>query len=230
MTLYSTAKLKIEKDLDLEDEEFVQPSEMMEYFNDGLREAQQEVLTIYEDYFLTKAYLPLVNGTSTYSLPSDIYANKIRGIIYQNSDLIYEIKRIRTPHKFLDRHILRFEDPTDYYTYILLNDSTSGFQIEISPVVKETSSTNVTIWYLRDIAMIDSDSDYVDKDIPECLNFIYAYVKAQCLKKENGGIMPDDARASLEQQRKLLVDTLTNMIPDDDNEIIKDMSFYEEIS
>lgn len=227
---YATAKAKVQRDLDLEEEEFIQPAEMLEYFNEALREAEAEVLGIYEDYFLDNASLSLTNGVSKYDLPTGIYASKIRAIIYANGSIIYEIKRIRTAKKFLDRALIRDANPSDYYAYIILNNSTNGIQIELSPPSNETSTTNVTIWFLRKVDEIVSDSDIVDKDIPESINFIYSYVKGKCKQKENAGAMPADAAAEIEQQRKLLVETLTNMVPDDDNQIEKDMTFYNEMS
>src|SRR6185503_10480631 len=103
---YSTAKAKVERDLDLEEENFIQDEEMLEYFNEALREAEAEVLAIYEDYLLDSASLALVIGTSKYDLPNGIYDSKIRGVIYSNGSIIYEIKRIRSAHKFLDRALL----------------------------------------------------------------------------------------------------------------------------
>jgi hypothetical protein len=229
-TTLSQFRSKIEVDLDLQEETFITSSEITGYVNEALREAQREVLGIYEDYFLTKTNLALSIGVSTYSMPSDIYANKIRGMIYDNNYNIYEIRRIRTPQKFLDRHLLRNDDPTDYYMYIIINDAVNGFQIELSPAAKETSATAITLWYLRDISVIASDSDVIDQDIPECIDFMFAYVKGQCLKKENSGLMPPEARDEIERQRKLLVDVLTNMVPDDDNTIIKDTTYYRETS
>lgn len=229
-TTYATAKLKVQRDLDLEEETFIQAEEFLEYFNESKREAEAEVLGIFEDYLLTKANLALVNGTSIYNIPSEIYSTKIRGIIYQTSSIIYEIKRIRSAKKFLERAYLRDANPTDYYQYILLNGSTSGIQIELSPASRETSSTNVTIWYLRTVTEITEDGDIIDADIPESLNFMYAYVKGKCKQKENAGVMPPDAAQELEQQRMLLVNTLSNAVPDDDNEVEKDLSFYREMS
>lgn len=232
-TTYATAKAKVLRDLDLEDEVFIQAQEMLDYFNEGLREAAHEVNSIYEDYFLTKAYLPLVSGTSLYALPTGIYASKIRSLIYDQNGtgtLVYEIKRIRSSKTFLHRSLLRSSQITDYYRYIVINTSGTGQQIELSPPSRETSSQNVTIWYLRVVDPIVNDSDYVDRDINECLNFIYAFVKGKCKQKEAGGEMPQDARLELEQQKKLLIESLTNKIPDDDNEVEKDFSFYEETS
>lgn len=230
-TEYSAAVAVVEQELDLEEENFIQDSEMLEYFNKGRREAEAEVLGIYEDYLLSSADLALTIGDSRYDLPDGIYASKIRGIVYNNGSIIYEIKRIRGARKFLQRALLRDADPTDSYKYIMVNDETDGIQIELSPASKETSSTNVQIWFLRKVLELTGDDDeIVDAEIPESINFIYAYVKGQCLKKENGGIMPPDAQSEIDHQRQLLVSTLTNMIPDDDNEVIQDLSAYDEMS
>lgn len=229
-TTYLAFKTKVEEDLDLQEEQFISDDELLGYTNEGLREAEKEYLTLYEDYLLDNANLALVTGTSKYSLPTGIFANKIRGIIYSSNSIIYEIKRIRSSKKFLERAYIRNENPTDYYSYIILNSSANGIQIELSPPAKETSSTNVTIWFIRKVDEIDADSDVVDKDLPECINFLYAYVKGKCKQKENAGTMPQDAAAEIEQQRKMLVDTLTSMVPDDDNKVEMDLSVYEEMS
>lgn len=230
-TDYYTAKRKVERDLDLEEENFIQPEEMLEYFNEALREAEAEVLGIYEDYLLDNAPLELVLGQAKYDLPSGIYSSKIRAIIYNsNNNIIYEIKRIRGAKKFLDRALIISADPTDYYQYIMLNNATNGIQIELSPPSKEDSTENVTVWFLRTVTPILINEDIVDKDIPESINFLYAFVKGKCKQKENGGVMPQDAQAEIDQQRKLLIETLTNAIPDDDNEVIKDLSIYQESS
>lgn len=226
---YLEARTKVEQDLDLEEENFIQDTEMLGYFNEAIRECEAEILTIYEDYFLTRANLALVNGTSLYSLPTGIYASKIRGIIYNNQTIIYEIKRIRTAKRFLERSLIIYQDPTDEYRYILLNSSvTAGVQIELSPPSKETSASNVIVWFIRKVVEVALDSDVID--IPEFINFIYAFVKAKCKQKENAGTMPPDAAAEVEQQRQMMVSTLSYRVPDDDTEITKDVSFYQESS
>lgn len=228
-TIYTDAVAKVEQDLDLEEEDFIQTTEMLGYFNEALREAAAEISTIYEDYFLTSAALPLVLNQAIYNIPSGIFFDKIRGIVYFSGTIIYEIKRIRTDHKFLDRASLIYDDPTDYYRYILINGATNGVQLELSPPSKETSSTNVYVWFLREVTPIVNGTDIVDKDI-RFINFTYAYVKGRCKQKENAGVMPDDARAEIEFQRKLMIETLSNRVPDDDNKNLLDMSFYREMS
>ncbi len=229
-TTYAVAKTKVEKDLDLEGEEFIQDSEMLAYFNDALRDIEKDVLTIYEDYLLDKVYLPLIFGQDTYSLPAGIFSLKMRAVIYNSGSILYEIKRNRTQHKFLDRAFVRTSDPLDYYQYIVLNNSTTGIKLELSPPSRETSSANVTVFFIRTVDEIVDDGDFVDKDIPEALSFIYAYVKGKCKQKENRGSMPPDAQAEIDREKEQFIATLTNSIPDDDNEVIKDLSFYNEIS
>lgn len=226
---YLQASTKVIQDLDLEDETFIQASELLGYFNEGIREAEAEILTIYEDYFLTNTTLALVNGTAIYNLPAGIYASKIRAIIYNNQSIIYEIKRIRTAKRFLERALIRYQDPTDEYRYILLNNSVSaGVQIELSPASKETSSSNAVIWFIREVSEVALSTDVID--IPEFINFIYAFVKGKCKQKENAGVMPADAAQEIEQQRGMMTSTLSNRVPDDDNEVTKDISFYQESS
>lgn len=229
-TLYSTASTKVRRDLDLEDEEFIQDAELLEYFNEAKREAAKEISTIYEDYFLDSAFLSLVLGTSKYNLPSGILAQKIRGVIYNNGSNIYAIKRIRTQQEFLDRAFLIDANPSDYYAYIIFNNATTGIQMELVPAAKETSSQNVRVFFIRTATAIVADSDPVDGDMSESLDFIYAFVKMRCLTKENAGVCPEDALRAMEMQKKLMIDTLTNRVPDDDNKVIMNFDFYEEMS
>ncbi len=225
---YAAALSKVQKELDMEGEEFVQPTEWLEYFNDALREAEAEILGIYADYFLDLFSLPLVQGQSLYALPPGIYAHKIRSMIYASGSIIYPIRRIRTSTKFQDRAEILLANPTDEYRYIIRNSATNGVQLELIPAAKETSSQNVQIWHLRTCNVVALTTDILD--LPEFVNFIYAFVKYRAQTKENAGEAPQGIVSELEHERKLMVETLTDMVPDDDNEIEKDMSIYEEMS
>lgn len=230
-TTYAAFKLSVEKELDLEEEDFIQSAEFLEYTNKARRTVEAEVITIYEDYLLDNVALALVNGVSKYNLPSNIYARKIRSIVYNNGSLVYEILQIRGLRKFLERAFLVATSPTDYYQYIILNSATNGIQFEFSPPAKETSATNVVVWFLRKLPEITgTGTEYVDSEVPESLNYVYALVKGYCKQKENGGVMPEDAKSEILSEKTLLVETLTNAIPDDDNEVLKDMSHYDESS
>lgn len=228
---YATAKAKVERDLDLEEEIFIQSSEMLEYFNEAIREAEAEMTAVYQDYFLSSYPVPVVNGTASYDLPSDIYSDKIRAIIYDNgSSIIYEIKQNRSLKKFLERSFIKLSNAsTGLYKYMLTNTSSAGPKLELIPTPNETTSTSVVVWYWRKLVDLSSDTDTI-KIPTEVINFIYAHVKGSCLKKENAGIMPDDAKSEIEKQRALMLVVVSNRIPDDDNEVEQDLSIYREHS
>lgn len=217
---YAELLADLQKELDLEDETFITPDEFLSYFNRGVDDVESAIHTIYEDYFLTKTSVSLVSGTSEYSLPSDIYAQKIRGIFYNNGTTKkYEIRQIRKLQEtdFLDQ-------PTDDYKYVITNSSVSGLKIAIYPTPNETSSY-VTMWYIRNAKRFSSDSDVCD--IPEFTPVIIQYVRWKCLAKE-GHPDTDAARQDYERMKQNMVETLTNRVPDEHNEVLMDLSFYND--
>ena len=222
-------KNEIKRALDIEEEDFIQDTELTEYINEGIRECEAEICNINKDYFLTEAYLPLVSGTSEYVLPATIYASKIRGITYTNGDRIYPIKQIRQYYEF-ERiaNIRQYGTSTDDYVYILKNDTAAaGVKISLFPVPRETNSTAVTIWFLRSASILSADADTCD--IPEFYQFIVRYAKMRVNEKE-GHPNLDYSISQLEAQRKQMVDTLTLMIPDNDDTVQPDYSHYWEHS
>jgi hypothetical protein len=221
---------KIEADLDLQEETFITPAEMTLSLEQAIDDCEAVVHTMNKDYFLTKSTLNLVNGTSDYDLPANIYATKIRGIIYRNGTRVYPIRRLKSFEKFLQIAELAVGSTAiTEYQYLLINDSnTAGFKIQLHPTSQETVSGAVTIWYLRNASRLVNDSDVCD--IPEFINYIFAHVKKSCLAKENGGEAPPGAVADLDRQEKLMVETLKEMAPDGDDLIEKDLTFYEDHS
>jgi hypothetical protein len=66
---FAEIKAKVESDLGMEDEDFVSADEMLAYGNEAIDEAEAEIHTINEDYFLTMGPISLVSGTDSYDLP-----------------------------------------------------------------------------------------------------------------------------------------------------------------
>jgi hypothetical protein len=225
----SELKDKIKNDLDLASEDFISETELDQYFDEAVDEAEAEIHGLYEDYFLTSANIALVSGTSTYSLPSDIYAHKVRAIIYNDGSTVYPIKRIRDFRKFENIAHLGLSGSTGHpYMYIVRNTSAAvGPQIVFYPAAQETSATNVTIWYIRNANRLDADADVLD--IPEFANFILQYVKVRCYEKEGHPNLPMALQA-LQHERDLMLSTLSTMVPDADNEVELDLSHYEDMS
>jgi hypothetical protein len=221
MTLWTWAeiKAKVKNDLDLNDEDFIDATMLLAYANEAIDEAEQHVITINEDYLLQSASLALVNGTQEYSLPTNIYANKIRRIFYDNGSNKYEIRRIR------DLSEIPNIESSEPYKYIPVVDSSGAYKIKLYPASRETSSSNVTIWFIGNANELALDADVMN--IPEAVHFVMAHMKLRCAQKEShpGQIQ---AAQELERQRQLLVDTLTAMVPDDDNKVLIDQSFYDD--
>jgi hypothetical protein len=222
---------KVRDDLDLQDEPIVGTLEMDGYLWDAVRKARAIILDLQEDYFLKPSTLALVLNRADYSLPTGIFASKIRGIEYDDGSRQFEIKRIRNYRKFDKVAVGNQESGAQpRYRYLLIDQSnTAGVKIRLVPPAKETSTTNVTIWHLREATQLTLDDDVCD--IPDDLiDYVFVHMKGSCLRKMNNGIMPAEAKADIEDAEKTLVSALTDMTPDNDNEIEGDYTHYEEHS
>ena len=352
---YQEMYTKIKNDLDLNDETFISPNEMVGYFNEALNEAESEIIDINAEYFLTKFYVPFTQGVGLYTLPSSIYANKIRGIMYTNGSTIYPVQRYKRRTKFQDLAFTDQYGQADDYRYILVNNVIGQAQVEFHPVARETAIlppsnlafTPIVLWYIRNCVRVPVTGEYCNPelisptqvntgtsqiqtyagtqsygvpqqgipgaypgsiayitgdavqfqpgpagslpsplvagvtyyviagtggliglattlanaqanvpitltttgtvyltltiaatqniinaeliDIPEFATFIMQWVKCRCMEKE-GDPRLGNATETLAQQKKQMVDTLTNAIPDDDDEIPPDFSTYQEMS
>lgn len=222
-------RTKIETDLDLQDELFITSSEINSYINEAIDDVEAQIHTLYEDYFKTVGNIALVSGTSYYALPTNIYADKIRKIVYQNGPIIFEIKRVKEIGGIVEEKLLDLYPTTMFYKYDIVNRSaTTGPEIRFFPPAQETSSTNVEIWYLRNANSLSSDSDKCD--IPEFYTYVLAYAKCKCYEKEAGHPNYAPALAERERLKDLMIATLQDRTPDADNEIELDYTFYQDLS
>lgn len=230
-------RTKVERELDLEVEEFVQPAEFAEYVNDGVAMAESEIHTLgLEDlYFRTRFKIPLLAGAEDYSLPIPIYMNKILSFIYSVGSTIYEITRLRGPEMYENiARINQYNTITDYYKYIIRNDNVDdGVKLQLVPPSRETNADAATLWYIRESARWDyaTDKAGIKKcDLPNiAMQFLYQYVKYRCYEKE-GHANTNDAKADLAAIRGTMLATMENMVPDNNTEIIRDLSSYQDMS
>lgn len=225
---YGEIKTKVEKDLELQDESFISGDELLSYYNEAVDDAESHIHTIYEDYFLTSATLPLVEGQSEYSLPTDIYANKVRSIVYAANNIIFPIRRLKDFKKFETAALANTYQTPYRYHYLIKNPSAAaGIKLVLYPPAQETSSSHVTIWYLRNATRATTVSDVCD--IPEFVSYVIQFMKVKCLEKEGHPNLAF-ATQTLDYLRKQMVETLSEMAPDADNEIEYDLTAYEEMS
>lgn len=229
MNIWTYAQLssKVEKDLATEDELFVQPSELMGYFNAAIDLAEQEIITLYEDYFLNRATLALVEGIEEYDLPTDIYAEKIRRVIYKNGSIVYPVERVRDWKKFEQYAINQVYASNQDYRYFLYNPVAGQYKMLLTPVSRDTGNF-ITLWYIRTANhFVNGGSEILD--IPEAANFIMTYVKV-CVAAKEGHFNLENMREDLQAEIQLLNSTLANMVPDANNEIEPDLRLYREMN
>lgn len=225
---YTELKTKVENDLDLVNEVSITSVEWLGYFNEAIDEAEAEIhkLGLEDEYFLDSAFLALVSGTSAYAMPTNIYANKIRGIVYQNGGEIYPVNRVRGQNKFSQIADIEYENNSQMaFQYFFSNPAASGRRINILPTPTVTSSSIMKVWFIRNATRMTTGADVLD--IPEFANFVLSFVKVRILQKEGDSRVELEAM-NLAAQRKLMVDTLTEMVPDEENTIPADVSHYEE--
>lgn len=226
---WATIWNKIQKDCILEDEDWIDESEALGYCNEAIRDAAAIVHGLYEDYFLDYATLTLTAGSDEVSLPTGIYANKIRRIIFENGGIRYPINRMRDWKKFENKSSTDYYAVADRYEYFIVSPTAGAAdKILLSPPVRAQDAGNTgKIWFLRTPnEMVNSASVC---DIPEFINFVYAHMKANIFPKE-GHPRGAEFAAKLMDQKDLLEGTLSAMVPDADNEIEPDLEWYEEMN
>lgn len=225
---YLDMATKVRKDLDLLDEIFISDSELMGYFNEGIDEAECEILGLAEDYFLTKDTIDLVSGTDEYDLPTDIYANKVRGLIYSKDGLIYKINKIRELDKFEEiAYIANSTITDDLFQFLVTNPAGDTPKIVLYPTPSFSAVGAITIWYIRNATRMATNAD--ECDIPEFTRFVEQFVKVKCYEKE-GHPNTASALSSLESYRRQMISTLREMIPDNDNQIEQNFNPYSEMN
>jgi hypothetical protein len=231
---YLEIRNRVERDLDLQEETWITPEEMIGYCNEAIDACEAEIHTIYEDYFLTTATISLVAGTFKYDLPTNIYANKIRQIVYDDGSTIYSVRRLRIKDTFELTQIADNYKTTDFYKYWITNDSAADKpRLRLVPKPDESGTDRLTVYYLRNANKIDESdltaADATVVDIPEFYTYVVKYMKAECYKKEGHPNMAQ-ALQDLEVERRRMLDTLSNMVPDGENQIEMDLTHYEDFS
>lgn len=170
---YGEMVTKLEGDLDLEDETFIKSDEMVGYLNEALAEASSEIIVLNQDYFLTEFYVPTVQGTTRYDLPYNIYANKIRGVVYTNGSVNYEIARYRRKNKFMNKVLTQQFGLSEWYQYDLQNDNVGQTQIEFLPTMRDTAIlapvasvfAPIRLYYIRNCARVPISGEYCNPEL-----------------------------------------------------------------
>ena len=221
---YLEIRTKVRKDLGIEQEDFISAEEMIGYCNMAIDDAESEIHAIYEDYFLSDGIFSLVNGTAEYSLPEDIYANKIRAIIFNDGQHVYPIKRFSNMANLFEAIEGDKNSSNSSYMYHLKNRSAvEGVKVILTPTPKVDKTDAVTMYYIRNSNRMVDDTSLCD--IPEFVDYVIQFMKVRCYEKE-GHPNLGTALSMLEYKKMNMINTLSNMVPDEGTLIDSDPSFY----
>lgn len=90
------------------------------------------------------------------------------------------------------------------------------------------SQPRVLVHYIRNALVPTADADFID--FPEFWPYIAQFILCECLKKELGNPRITAELGKLDELRKQVLETLSNMVPDQDDEIEKDLSAYDDMT
>ena len=195
-------------------------AEVNRYINEGIDSAEAIIHSIYEDYFLANEAIAIVSGTKKYGLPADIYATKIRKILFDDGSEDYIIRRIKQLED-----VNTFESNDDY-KYMLTNNLAEGIKLNVYPTPTFTDATTVVMYYIRQAKTLALDADMID--IPEFEKYVILYARRECLKKQIGNPILEYTVKELKDEEILMVGTLATKVPDEDANLELDTSFYDD--
>lgn len=294
---YSFIKSYVQKKLDLQEETFISSSELLEACEEAVNycEATIHKLNIEDQYFVACANIRLVSGQQYYSLPSNIYANKILRVVYVSGTEVRTVNMVKSKSRYEDAEGINLsQGATNAYQYMLINnDPEVGTQLKLLPkagtssrrtsvtgnttdgskIITSASSTaalavgdfvsgtgialnsriesidsstqitlhqaasatgtlialtcdeaRILVYYIRRANVPVLTSDVID--FPEFWNFHAQHMIVACLSKELGNPRLMIEVKKLEVIQEQVYDTLSNMVPDQDDTIEKDLSSY----
>jgi hypothetical protein len=222
----------VKADLDLEDATFgedvsISDADINRWINLGIRKASRLILGLYEDYFLSSATIPLLQNTSVYDYPSDIYGNKIRKMIFSDGSgagsTVHEVKRVRNLMEATAFDLSGVQDSLPTLRWYPVNNLVGGRKIQIFPSNSRVGT--LSVWYIRNAAELVNDSDITDID--EFEEYITAFAKVKAALKDNDP-RAVDFQGLLTELELDMVSTLEAMVIDEDNTIMPDVEFYND--
>lgn len=237
--------IAVTAETDIFDEDFVNSEELKYYINDEVDKCEAMIHTLgrEEHYFLARRELDVKKGISEVSFPDDIYAYKIKKIIFDRGGSDYfEVRRLRGKDKYLMiEEIERYGvSPLEFYYHVLnsrpeidpanpdrINPPEAKIMLLPTPRQDSSDTHKFKCYYIRNAQrMINEDTIC---DIPEFSNVIEKRVKYRVYAKEGHALM-HEAKVEAEMAVQNMKDTLSTMIPDGDNTVIKDFSHYYDMS
>jgi len=205
---------------DLENEEIDEP-ELIQMCNSGINLVEAKVVSLQQDYFLAHKSITIDTNESEYELPDEIYATKIRRINATiNNKYYHTVKQLRD---LSDIPSIKGGN----FKYKIFSSST-GRKMKLFPT--PVQSGKLDIYYTRNANRIElNGGDSQICDIPEFIDTVLLYMTMKVYEKDMSPML-QFAREEFRESKDLLTQTLSKGINDEDNEILPDLEFYEDIT
>lgn len=221
---------QVQAELDIEDEEFIQSQELINYFNTGITMIESEIVKLgcKEKYLQTEAFISTVAGQQDYDLPEDIIEQKIRKIVYRDNTNIYTLLPSKSESSYEAEDVARLYSSSDYYTYQIYKINEDNV-LRLSPPAYLSVTNALRVIYFKDLNRYDEDA--TNCDIPAiCYEYLMSYVRFRVYMKETHVNMETEAKM-VDGYLQLMRETLQNQVADPDMDLNdQDQSFYEEMS
>jgi hypothetical protein len=228
MSTLAELRQRVIDDLDLNEETFIDDTDLNRWINEGIRVVESHIHELNQDYFLSEADpIAITVGQNKVDYPSDIYANKVRKIIFtdgtSNSIASHEVKKIKDLTRAKELDLFHDNTTNPILNWTPSNNAAEGRKIRLFP--DNGRSGQLHIFYIRNAAQLATDTDECDVD--EFERFVIQYTKTQAYLKD-GDPRAAESKVLEEQVKSNMLVTLAEMSPDDNNEIIMDMSHYDD--
>lgn len=229
---FGQLKAEVQLETDTEAEDFVQATELKNYFDSGIRIVEAELIKagVRDKYLQKEATISIVSGTAAYDLPADIIDTKIRKIIYRNGIAdIYELTPATREDSYLEQDVNRIQNTNVLMQYMVYK-TTNKYQIQLTPIPSVSVANALRIIYWADLNRYSTDA--IECDIPEiCYEFLMAHVRYRISKKERHGQMMAAEASERELALNLMRETLAGQLADPKgDEIEMDFSIYEDMN
>lgn len=140
---YAQIKQKVHDRIDTEDETFVDDTEMLGYCQDAIDFCENKIhkANVGDRYFETVGPITLVAGVRDYTLPSDIFGNKITKLLLKHNGYYHEVRRLTKSDRYTAFHdIEQYSPNNNLFSYMLLNPS-----VNQKPVIRFTPRPNIDV-------------------------------------------------------------------------------------
>lgn len=159
------------------------------YFNLVQEEVQNEIIQVFEDYFVTQTYVNVVNGTAEYTIPSGCV--KVRRV-EDNRDVAdpVEITPVTLNNRGTRTSILK-EDKGHYYL--------RGNQIVLTDTPTYTNASAIRLHYVKKLGDLSASTEVSEIPVEYHRVFTWGIVKHALFQQQS-----DTTVANAEFEKQLL--------------------------